>query len=302
MVAGVGGDLVDRVLHPAGRRSGPGLPLPLEARAGARCYCSRRSVIAGWYCFQPRHLASDRRAGRRLLSSPRPLSLRSSPSSNVPSAITCRRSFPNMSRPMWWKHSGRSAISFWMAAGMKPQRVTATVLFTDLKGFSTTSEKMDPATLMNWMNEYMNGVARHVDPHDGIINKYIGDAIMALFGVPIAHTIEAEIDRDARNAVECALAMRAEIEEAQCGLDRAGPAEHRDARGHPHRAAGRRQHGQRAAPRIHRARGHRQYRRSAGRRGQGCGAGPAHDRLHDPDRRIDLDRLHGESRPSGSVR
>ena len=80
---------------------------------------------------------------------------------------------------------------------MKPQRVIATVLFTDLKGFSTTSEKMDPATLMDWMNEYMNGVARHVDSHDGMINKFIGDAIMALFGVPIAHTREEEIDRDA---------------------------------------------------------------------------------------------------------
>ena len=94
---------------------------------------------------------------------------------------------------------------------MKPSRVTATVLFTDLKGFSTTSEKMDPATLMNWMNEYMNGVASHVDSHGGIINKFIGDAIMALFGVPLSHTSEEEIDRDARNAVECALVMRAEI-------------------------------------------------------------------------------------------
>jgi len=94
---------------------------------------------------------------------------------------------------------------------MKPQRVTATVLFTDLKGFSTTSEKMDPATLMEWMNEYMNGVARHVDSHGGIINKFIGDAIMALFGVPVSHTREEEIDQDAVNAVECALQMRAEI-------------------------------------------------------------------------------------------
>jgi len=94
---------------------------------------------------------------------------------------------------------------------MKPQRVTATVLFTDLKGFSTTSEKMDPATLMEWMNEYMNGVARHVDAHAGIINKFIGDAIMGLFGVPLSHTLEEEIDQDAVNAVNCALQMRAEI-------------------------------------------------------------------------------------------
>jgi adenylate cyclase len=72
---------------------------------------------------------------------------------------------------------------------LKPERVIATVLFTDLKGFSTTSEKMDPATLMLWMNEYMNDIARHVDEHGGMINKFIGDAIMAVFGVPVFHTV-----------------------------------------------------------------------------------------------------------------
>ena len=95
---------------------------------------------------------------------------------------------------------------------LKPQRVVATVLFTDLKGFSTTSEKMDPATLMHWMNDYFNGIATHVDNSGGIINKFIGDAIMGVFGVPVARTTEAEMDTDARNAVECALAMRASLQ------------------------------------------------------------------------------------------
>jgi adenylate cyclase len=94
---------------------------------------------------------------------------------------------------------------------LKPQRLTCTVMFTDLKGFSTISEGMEPAELMNWMNEYMDAVARHVDLHDGVVNSYIGDAIMALFGAPIAHTLEEEIDRDAVNAVNCALAMRGEM-------------------------------------------------------------------------------------------
>ena len=94
---------------------------------------------------------------------------------------------------------------------LKPRRLTATVLFTDLKGFSTISEGMEPADLMNWMNEYMDAVARHVDLHDGVVNSYIGDAIMALFGAPVAHTTEEELDRDAINAVTCALAMRGEM-------------------------------------------------------------------------------------------
>jgi adenylate cyclase len=105
---------------------------------------------------------------------------------------------------------------------LKPQRLTCTVLFTDLKGFSTISEGMEPADLMNWMNEYMNAVARHVDLHDGVVNSYIGDAIMALFGAPIAHTKEEEIEQDAINAVNCALAMRAEMQSLNDGWTKRG--------------------------------------------------------------------------------
>lgn len=100
---------------------------------------------------------------------------------------------------------------------LKPQRLTCTVMFTDLKGFSTISEGMEPGDLMNWMNEYMDAVARHVDLHDGVVNSYIGDAIMALFGAPVAHTKEEDIDRDAVNAVHCALAMRGEMEKLNEG-------------------------------------------------------------------------------------
>lgn len=94
---------------------------------------------------------------------------------------------------------------------LKPQRLTATVLFTDLKGFSTISEGMDPQSLLAWINEYMNGIAKHVDLNNGMVNAYIGDAIMAVFGAPVPRTLEADIDQDAINAVECALAMRREL-------------------------------------------------------------------------------------------
>ncbi len=94
---------------------------------------------------------------------------------------------------------------------LKPQRLVATVLFTDLKGFSTTSERMDPATLMDWMNDYFDGIASRVDMSGGIIDKFIGDAIMGVFGIPVGRKTEAEMDLDAKSAVECALAMRAEL-------------------------------------------------------------------------------------------
>ncbi len=98
--------------------------------------------------------------------------------------------------------------SFMQGGQLRAQRLTATVFFTDLKGFSTTSEKMNPATLLEWMNEYMSAMAPQVELHGGFVNKYIGDSIMAVFGVPIARTTEEDIAQDAVNAVECAMGMR----------------------------------------------------------------------------------------------
>lgn len=109
----------------------------------------------------------------------------------------------------------------------RPQKLTATVLFSDLVGFTAISEKLDPAQLMDWLNEYMEAMATEVMDHQGVVEKYIGDAIMAVFGVPLVRTSEEEVARDARNAVECALAMAATLERlnglwAQQGLPPAG--------------------------------------------------------------------------------
>lgn len=93
----------------------------------------------------------------------------------------------------------------------KPQKLIATVLFTDIQGFTSISEKMEPEVLMGWLNEYMESMSKIIMSHHGVINKYIGDAIMAVFGIPIARTSESEIALDAENAVNCALAMQAEI-------------------------------------------------------------------------------------------
>jgi adenylate cyclase len=100
-----------------------------------------------------------------------------------------------------------------LLAGRKPQskKLVATVLFTDLVGFSTTSEGLDPAHLMDWLNEYMDGMARAVMDNHGVVEKYIGDSVMAVFGIPIPRTTAEEQAQDARNAVRCALAMEREL-------------------------------------------------------------------------------------------
>ena len=106
-----------------------------------------------------------------------------------------------------WQHREQ----FLERGRLRPQRLVASVLFTDLMGFTSVSEKMPPQELMEWLNEYMEAMVQRVIDHGGVINKYIGDAIMALFGVPLARTTEAAIAQDAVHAVHCALAMSEEL-------------------------------------------------------------------------------------------
>jgi adenylate cyclase len=119
-----------------------------------------------------------------------------------------RQVSPDIAQALWEQRD-----EFLAGQRPRPQKLTATVLFTDLEGFSTTSEKLDPALLMDWLNEYMEGMATTIMSHQGVIEKYIGDAIMAVFGVPLARASHDEIRQDARNAVRCALAMGARMDE-----------------------------------------------------------------------------------------
>ena len=90
---------------------------------------------------------------------------------------------------------------------LQGQRLTATMLLTDIKGFSTISEQMSPENVMAWLNEYLPAMTQEVQTHHGIINKFTGDGLMAVFGVPIPATNDAQVSDDAHRAVSCALAM-----------------------------------------------------------------------------------------------
>ncbi|WP_017661901.1 CHASE2 domain-containing protein [Baaleninema simplex] len=93
------------------------------------------------------------------------------------------------------------------------QKATATVLFTDIKNFSTFAEEIDAEPLMQWLNEYMEGMAEVVLDNHGAIDKFIGDSVMAVFGVPIVRESEAEIAADAVAAVRCAVQMGQKLRE-----------------------------------------------------------------------------------------
>lgn len=73
-----------------------------------------------------------------------------------------------------------------------------TFLFTDIAGFTSLSERMEPEALANLLNDYLDGVSAIVIQHGGLIDKYIGDAVVALFGSP------AEDPAHATQALACA--------------------------------------------------------------------------------------------------
>lgn len=94
-----------------------------------------------------------------------------------------------------------------------PERMIVTALFTDLTGYTTVSERFSPEQLLEWLNEYMTAMAREVSRHGGVIRQYAGDSVVAMFGIPVPRRSEAEQAEDARNAVECALAMEDALRE-----------------------------------------------------------------------------------------
>ena len=96
---------------------------------------------------------------------------------------------------------------------IKGQVLRATVLYTDIKGYSDISEKLKPQELMDWLNEYMTAMGAPVLQRGGMINKYIGDAIMAVFGAPVPRRLRKERSDDAISAVACALDMRNSLAE-----------------------------------------------------------------------------------------
>ncbi len=87
-----------------------------------------------------------------------------------------------------------------VALGGESLRVT--VLFTDIRSFTTISERMDPQQLVALLNEYFTEMVGIVMQEDGVVDKYIGDAIMAVFGAPVPKPV------DAVNAVRSAVRMR----------------------------------------------------------------------------------------------
>jgi adenylate cyclase len=104
----------------------------------------------------------------------------------------------------------------------RPQRLAITAMLTDLKGYTTAAESMDPAALMDWVNEYMDVMTRVIESYGGFVDDYTGDGIKANFGVPIGRSDPSQVAGDARTAVRCALAMGRALEQLDADWKRRG--------------------------------------------------------------------------------
>jgi len=88
---------------------------------------------------------------------------------------------------------------------MEPQDVTATILFTDIIGFTRLSEQLPPREVNMLLNQYFSRMTDTIFKYDGTLDKYIGDALMAVFGAPI------EKEDDAERAIMAAQEMVKEL-------------------------------------------------------------------------------------------
>jgi adenylate cyclase len=89
----------------------------------------------------------------------------------------------------------------------RPQQLTATVLYADVASFTTICEQLAPEPLIAWLDRYIDTMAALIMAHDGVLLRFIGDGILAVFGVPIPRRDQTGIAADANNAASCALAM-----------------------------------------------------------------------------------------------
>jgi adenylate cyclase len=100
--------------------------------------------------------------------------------------------------------------------GMEGETREMSVMFSDIRGFTSISEKLPPKELTRLMNAYLTGMTTAIQQERGTIDKYIGDAIMAFWGAPIAD------EKHAQRALEGSMEMLAQLETMQEEFDRQG--------------------------------------------------------------------------------
>ena len=167
------------------------------------------------------------------------------------------------------------------------ERKELTVLFSDIRGFSAFAEGMGPEALASFLGEYLTPMTELVLESGGTLDKYIGDAVMAIWAAPI------DMPDHAARACEVALRMQEALVELNKQWTGRGQARDRDRHRHQHRPMSVGNMGTHGALRLHRARRSGEPRRAT--RGADEGVRRRHPRRRG-------DREGGRARRSCSAR
>ncbi len=107
---------------------------------------------------------------------------------------------PAVAKTIWKRRNEVSLIG---------EERTATVMFTDIRSFTAMSAGRPPAEVLAWLNQYLTAMDEVIREHGGFLNKFIGDGLMIIFGLPLSRGVP----QDARKALQAALAMLSRVDQ-----------------------------------------------------------------------------------------
>src|SRR5207302_6585613 len=118
--------------------------------------------------------------------------------------------FQNAEGVKFCAECGQNLVGTSVAA--RETRRTVTVLFADVTGSTALGEQLDPESLRALMGRYFAAMKEVIERHGGTVEKFIGDAVMAVFGIPVLH------EDDALRAVRAASEIRDRLTELNAEL------------------------------------------------------------------------------------
>jgi len=124
-------------------------------------------------------------------------------------------------RQIFGRYVSEEVVEKLLASGRQPdlggEILTVTVLFSDIRNFTSMSESLNPHEVVEMLNTYFSRVCEPILAQGGTVDKFIGDAVMAVFGSPAPH------EDHARRALRAALAMAEKAREFQTWMERRFP-------------------------------------------------------------------------------